>query len=214
MAQPAAPVFNVSVVPPTGFLGSWTFTPQPCRILCGRLCFLCHEKEATHACAEVLAVDIQCVGDNHYSPGLRTIFLVLFPAPYRRVAILRCPAPPGSCNSEALGATAPMRPSQFRPPCPCAFLRFPSLIKDFFVRRAEDYWLGYKFFCFAYYSHSPPHVLQFRESKLGSIISPPPPDVSLFLCNLQFCFNFVSGLLMLSRSRPHCMSSCRATRMA
>lgn len=32
---------------------------------------------------------------------------------------------------------------------------------------AEDFWEGYKFFCYAYYSNSTAHELQFRETKLG-----------------------------------------------
>ena len=39
------------------------------------------------------------------------------------------------------------------------------------VCRLEDYWVGYKLFCYAYYSHSFPHVSEFRNSKLGSSIS-------------------------------------------
>ena len=39
------------------------------------------------------------------------------------------------------------------------------------VCRPEDYWLGYKLFCFAYYSHSIQHELEFENSKLGSCIS-------------------------------------------
>ena len=38
------------------------------------------------------------------------------------------------------------------------------------VCRPEDYWLGYKFFCFAYYSHSIQHEMEFQNSKLGSCI--------------------------------------------
>ena len=38
--------------------------------------------------------------------------------------------------------------------------------------RAEDYWQGYKLFCFAYYSHSKEHEAEFRHSKLGSLNSP------------------------------------------
>ena len=33
--------------------------------------------------------------------------------------------------------------------------------------RAEDYWIGYKFFCFAYYSNSQQHEAEFEHSKLG-----------------------------------------------
>lgn len=34
--------------------------------------------------------------------------------------------------------------------------------------RVEDYWLGYKMFCYAYYSNSAAHESEFRHSKLGS----------------------------------------------
>ena len=40
-----------------------------------------------------------------------------------------------------------------------------------FVRRVEDYWHGYKLFCYAYYSHSLAHETEFRETKLGSWFS-------------------------------------------
>ena len=36
--------------------------------------------------------------------------------------------------------------------------------------RVQDYWQGYKLFCYAYYSHSREHESEFRESKLGSCI--------------------------------------------
>ena len=35
------------------------------------------------------------------------------------------------------------------------------------VCRVEDYWVGYKLFCYAYYSHSVSHEFEFRLSKLG-----------------------------------------------
>ena len=35
------------------------------------------------------------------------------------------------------------------------------------VRRVEDYWEGYKLFCYAYYAHSMPHESLFRQTKLG-----------------------------------------------
>lgn len=38
------------------------------------------------------------------------------------------------------------------------------------VCRVEDYWQGYKLFCYAYYSHSLQHESQFRDSKMGSCI--------------------------------------------
>ena len=37
-----------------------------------------------------------------------------------------------------------------------------------YLCRAEDYWVGYKFFCFDYYSHSLQHQHEFRECKLRS----------------------------------------------
>ena len=39
------------------------------------------------------------------------------------------------------------------------------------VCRPEDYWEGYKMFCYAYYSHSSVHESEFRNSKLGSLSS-------------------------------------------
>ena len=47
------------------------------------------------------------------------------------------------------------------------FVEIPgSVIRDH-VRRAEDYWRGYKLFCFAYYSHSVRHEAEFRATKMG-----------------------------------------------
>lgn len=37
-----------------------------------------------------------------------------------------------------------------------------------FVCRADDYWEGFKLFCYGYYSHSLQHEHEFRECKLGS----------------------------------------------
>lgn len=54
-------------------------------------------------------------------------------------------------------------------------LNFMSCTRSFFLKcrrcvcRVEDYWEGYKFFCYAYYSHSIPHMAHFRETKLGSL---------------------------------------------
>lgn len=36
--------------------------------------------------------------------------------------------------------------------------------------RVEDYWIGYKLFCFAYYSNSRQHESEFEQSKLGWFI--------------------------------------------
>ena len=57
--------------------------------------------------------------------------------------------------------------------------------------RVEDYWLGYKYFCYAYYSHSFEHESDFRQSKLGSCFQPTiyfsPVHVG-FLCLATFMF--------------------------
>lgn len=47
------------------------------------------------------------------------------------------------------------------------------------VCRVDDYWLGYKLFCYAYYSRSVQHEAEFRESKLGACFFPP----SCFVCH-------------------------------
>lgn len=39
-----------------------------------------------------------------------------------------------------------------------------------YVCRVQDYWEGYKLFCYAFYSHSAQHEIEFRQSKLGSSI--------------------------------------------
>lgn len=39
------------------------------------------------------------------------------------------------------------------------------------VSRVQDYWEGYKLFCYSYYSHSVAHENEFRDSKLGAWFS-------------------------------------------
>lgn len=58
--------------------------------------------------------------------------------------------------------------------------------------RAEDFWEGYKLFCYAYYSHSAPHEIQFRHTKLGGCLSAPPPYV-------LFDFVFAVAACLLQR---------------
>ena len=55
--------------------------------------------------------------------------------------------------------------------------------------RVEDYWLGYKLFCYAYYSHLIRHESEFRESKLGWWLSP----ICLFSA-LMYLFSVLSML--------------------
>ena len=54
-------------------------------------------------------------------------------------------------------------------------------------------WLlaGLQFFCFGYYFHSPQHVVEFRESKLGAFVTFPPDVLMCFLQTavlLEFCY--------------------------
>jgi hypothetical protein len=49
-------------------------------------------------------------------------------------------------------------------------MRIDWSVLQIYVCRVEDYWHGYKLFCYAYYSHSLQHESQFRDSKLGSCI--------------------------------------------
>ena len=72
------------------------------------------------------------------------------------------------------------------------------------ARRAEDYWRGYKLFCFAYYSHSLQHVREFRESKLGATSSSLPCFLRFLLPNCSFA----SKLIM--RSLCSCVGFRRA----
>lgn len=51
----------------------------------------------------------------------------------------------------------------------CVCLRFVDLWPC--RCRVEDYWHGYKQFCYAYYSHSLAHESEFRESKSGASLS-------------------------------------------
>lgn len=45
------------------------------------------------------------------------------------------------------------------------------IVTRIYFCRVEDYWQGYKLFCYAYYSRSVRHEAEFRESKLGSFNS-------------------------------------------
>lgn len=54
----------------------------------------------------------------------------------------------------------------------CLTVRFCALLVLVAVRqtlrRVEDYWEGYKLFCYSYYSHSVAHEEEFRRCKLGA----------------------------------------------
>lgn len=44
---------------------------------------------------------------------------------------------------------------------------FIFIHKRLYGCRVEDYWLGYKLFCYAFYSQSLEHEAEFRQSKMG-----------------------------------------------
>lgn len=48
----------------------------------------------------------------------------------------------------------------------CAVILFLTFLQSLF--RVEDYWEGYKLFCYSYYSHSVAHEEEFRRCKLGA----------------------------------------------
>ena len=48
--------------------------------------------------------------------------------------------------------------------------------------RVEDFWVGYKLFCYAFYSNSVQHEGEFQQSKLGLWFFPS----SMFQCTLSF----------------------------
>jgi hypothetical protein len=60
----------------------------------------------------------------------------------------------------------------------CLTPQFGALLVFVAVRqsllRVEDYWEGYKLFCYSYYSHSVPHEVEFRRCKLGAFFWRPP----------------------------------------
>jgi len=87
-------------------------------------------------------------------------------------------------------------------------LGFPSHNANVPVHRVEDYWLGYKLFCFGYYSHSPQHVQEFRHSKLGTSISSP---LSAWLFSKMHILEDIHNWLL--RTAPG-FSSRRATCVA
>jgi hypothetical protein len=57
--------------------------------------------------------------------------------------------------------------------------------------RALDYWQGYKYFCYAYYSHSQLHEPEFRATKLGSCFRSTAWVIAKVLCwifcSILFC---------------------------
>ena len=57
--------------------------------------------------------------------------------------------------------------------------------------RVEDYWEGYKLFCYAYYSHSPQHESTFKQSKLGS-----------WFCTFFHSLSFISWFHHRALCRP------------
>lgn len=60
--------------------------------------------------------------------------------------------------------------------------------------RVEDYWHGYKLFCYAFYSHSAAHESEFKDSKLGALLSCTPR--SLLLCLCTFRCQLVCGVVL------------------
>ena len=58
------------------------------------------------------------------------------------------------------------------------------------VCRLQDYWLGYKLFAYAYYSHSATHESEFKVSKLGWWICP-------FFVLSRFCVDFGCAFAVL-----------------
>lgn len=64
--------------------------------------------------------------------------------------------------------------------------------------RAEDYWLGYKLFCYAYYSHSSTHEAEFQATKLGSTSSSA-LDFAVFQCGILCSGVFASMVCCLGR---------------
>ena len=57
---------------------------------------------------------------------------------------------------------------------PCTSIFFSAILNvchiqiQLFAGRVEDFWQGYKLFCYAFYSHSVEHESEFRHSKLGA----------------------------------------------
>ena len=62
--------------------------------------------------------------------------------------------------------------------------------------RVEDYWQGYKLFCYAYYSHSIQHESEFRLSKLGLSHCPCP----LFFFDIFVICNVMSPYVSTVRN--------------
>ena len=52
--------------------------------------------------------------------------------------------------------------------------------------RVEDYWQGYKIFCYAFYSHSVAHESEFKNLKLGGPLSCTPCSMLVCLCELRW----------------------------
>lgn len=87
-----------------------------------------------------------------------------------------------ACTDVHLALTPSMKPwdSEFRR-CLC---------------RALDYWQGYKYFCYAYYSHSQLHEPEFRATKLGSCFRSTAWVIAKVLCSFLTPLCFASGGLL------------------
>jgi hypothetical protein len=65
--------------------------------------------------------------------------------------------------------------------------------------RVEDYWEGYKLFCYAYYSHSAQHESEFQQSKLGTLFAPSFRFVAFLVLSLP-CLCACGGRFLASFS--------------
>jgi hypothetical protein len=65
------------------------------------------------------------------------------------------------------------------------------------VGSVQDYWEGYKLFCYAYYSHSARHANEFRDSKLGALGLFAQFQLPFPVCAHCMFVNFVLLFLML-----------------
>ena len=82
----------------------------------------------------------------------------------RPIIVAVCVAPHASQRLSAMCASCPLPRSS----CSSLFRRSVGFIDLLWcVCSVQDYWEGYKLFCYAYYSHFARHAIEFRESKLG-----------------------------------------------
>ena len=151
----------------------------------------------SHCCIACMCVAVLC--DHARSIGRRVRKAVSYPRHWNARPQFAC-APAGSSLHIVVQTVIVMNP--------CTNFFFTALanvdriVTRLCVCRVEDYWHGYKLFCYSFYSHSVVHESEFRRSKLGAANLPKLFDCAVYLLLSMPCCR--AGLL---RSFPVVLST-------